>query len=152
MENSRHKLRLGDFKKFVRYVVFFLTSNLLVFAIVVALLQTGQLGPGTFPVEFFLVGYFLLFTGIFLLLFRRNYVVEEVAMDALGIHTIRFGVIPFSEVKTYVVFRKRRKEDLVITCLSGRRLTFSPVDARSSRDRQVYESFKVHFISSLNRP
>ena len=149
MENTRFNLRINDFKKMVRFMVSYVIINLAAFIILIFLIEDGYLNKRTFPLEVVLIIFFVVFTGGFLLIQKRNTANEEVTADSMGVHTNRFGSIMFSDITAYQVFKKKRSEAIILILRDGRKMMFGPVHFRKSIDKKIYQEFKTFIAEKI---
>jgi hypothetical protein len=142
MESTNYQLRLSDFKKMVRYIVSYVIINLAAFVTMIFLLEEDVIGKRDIPLEVFLIGFFLFFTAGFIVVQKKNETVEDIVIDAQGVHTNRFGSLLFSEMTAFQVFKKKRREDIILVLRDNRKIAFGPVNFSKSADKEIYRQFK----------
>lgn len=151
MTNTRYNLRIGDFKKLIRLVIFYMLGTFSALGIFFYLISVVKIDPEESRVTYFLVGYFILSGISFLVLLKKNYTTEEVGVDSQSLHTNRFGTIYFSDVRKHWIQRQKHSEDLVLTLLDGRRISFGPVKQTKDVDKAVYINFKSQILPKITK-
>jgi thiol:disulfide interchange protein len=151
MNASTYKLRIGDFKKLIRYILSFLGLSSAVFLISIFLHKNGSFENSPVKLEVFLVGYFILATGIFLLLVLRNYSNEELIVDSSAIQTQRFGGIYFNDIVRHRFQRHKNSEDVILSTSSGMKILIGPVNSSKKEDKLIYENFKEALLEKLSQ-
>jgi uncharacterized membrane protein YcgQ (UPF0703/DUF1980 family) len=149
MSLTTYKLRIGNFKKFIRSILFYLSFSLIIFLVSLSLIKTGYLNKETFRYEIFLGGYALCSIITFMLVLRTNFSTEEISFDSSAIHTKRFGSIYFQDIHRYRHQRHKNSEDIILSITNGMKILIGPVNGSKKEDRQVYELFKEAILERL---
>jgi hypothetical protein len=149
MNSTNYRLRLGDFKKLIRYILFFFGLSIPVFLISFYLHKNGYFNRSPISFEIFLIGYFVISSLIFLLLILKNYSNEELSIDSSAIQTQRFGSIYFSDIVRHRFQRHKNSEDIILSMTNGMKIVIGPVNGSKKEDKLIYESFKEIILPQL---
>ncbi|MBK9590625.1 MAG: hypothetical protein IPO32_03660 [Crocinitomicaceae bacterium] len=152
MNPTTYRLRIGDFKKMIRYILFFFGLSIPVFLISVYLHKNGYFDRSPISFEAFLVAYFIISSLIFLLLLVKNYSNEELSIDSSAIQTQRFGSIYFSDIVRHRFQRHKNSEDIILSTTNGMKIVIGPVNGFKQEDKKIYESFKEAIQQHLPNP
>jgi hypothetical protein len=149
MNLTTYRLRLGDFKKLIRYILVFFGLAIVVFLISLFLQKNGSFATWPISFEVFVISYFVSTSLIFLVLVLRNYSTEDLSIDSSAIQTQRFGSIYLSDIERHRFQRHKNSEDIILTTTSKMKILIGPVNSAKKEDKLIYESFKEALLQRL---
>ncbi len=149
MNPTSYRLRLGDFKKLIRYILFFFGLAIVVFLFSLFLQNKGFFATSPISFEVFVISYFGLTSLIFLVLVFRNYSNEDLTIDSSAIQTQRFGSVYFSDIVRHRFQRHKNSEDIILSLTNGMKIVIGPVNSSRKEDKKIYEGFKEIIIQQL---
>jgi hypothetical protein len=149
MNPASYRLRLGDFKKLIRYILVFFGLAIVVFLISLFLQKNGSFANWPISFEVFVISYFVSTSLIFLVLVLRNYSTEDLSIDSSAIQTQRFGSIYFSDIVRHRFQRHKNSEDIILSLNNGIKILIGPANSSRKEDKKIYERFKEIILQQL---